>query len=142
MYIVFIYNTKLLSVDNTVMVTRVAALRLTITDVLQSFSSLKQTLTQVSIVSIYSSTIDLFSQQMTSPLAAMPMLSPPDSWSLSFSSPSSEPQARYLSNSFPHFLATSSLQPIRGEYYEEINQSEDSIMRVSYQSTVLLGINQ
>ena len=122
MYIVFIYNTKLLSVDNTVMVTRVAALRLTITDVLQSFSSLKQTLTQVSIVSIYSSTIDLFSQQMTSPLAAMPMLSPPDSWSLSSSSPSSEPQARYLSNSFPHFLATSSLQPIRGEYYEEINQ--------------------
>ena len=34
---------------------------------------------------------------MTSPLAAMPILSPPD------------PQARYLSNSLPHFLATNSL---------------------------------
>ena len=42
MYLVFIYNIKLLSVDNTVTVTRVAALKLAITDVLQSFSSLKQ----------------------------------------------------------------------------------------------------
>ena len=128
MYLAFIYVTKFLSVDNTVTVTRVAALRLAITDVLQSFSSLKQRSLDTSLDCQYSSTIDLFSQQMTSPLAAMPMLSPPDSWSLSFSSPSSEPQARYLSNSFPHFLATSSLQPIRGEYYEEINQSDGGII--------------